>query len=73
MGRTKTITAIRGREAIDMKMLKALAIVAILSLVLVSGCTQTPSTGGVVNKATEDTAASALESELNQAIANMSE
>ncbi len=60
------------------KLITALAMIAVLSAVFISGCTQTPSsqtstTGGAINKATEDKAASALESELDQAIANMTE
>ncbi|MCX6814762.1 MAG: hypothetical protein NTY20_03905 [Candidatus Aenigmarchaeota archaeon] len=52
-----------------------LGIVAVLALVFISGCTQQPAgggTGGVISKAAEDKAAAALESELEQAIANIS-
>jgi hypothetical protein len=58
-----------------MKILKILAILAILSVVLASGCTQIPSggTGGIVSKEAEDKAAAALDSELEQAVANMTE
>ena len=52
-----------------------LAIAAVLAVVFISGCTQQPSgsvTGGAINKAAEDKAATALESELEQAIANIS-
>ena len=59
-----------------MRAITILALIAVLSVALVSGCTQTPSgtvTGNAPDKTTEDLAASALESELDQAIANMSE
>jgi molybdopterin-biosynthesis enzyme MoeA-like protein len=60
------------------KLLTLLAITAVLAAVLISGCTQSPSipsggTGGTIDKATEDKAAAALESELEQAVANMTE
>ena len=57
------------------KVLTILAITSVLAVVFISGCTQQPAgtgTGGVVNKAAEDKAAAALESELEQAIANIS-
>jgi hypothetical protein len=58
-----------------MKILKILTILAILSVVMVSGCTQTPSggTGGAVSKAAEDKATAAMDTELGQAVANMTE
>lgn len=60
--------------------LTILAVAAIMAVVLVSGCTQGPparpggnnGTGGAIDKATEDKAAAVLESELDQAVANMS-
>ena len=59
------------------KIAAVLLVAAVLSAVLVSGCTQqTPAggdiTGGVVNKAAEGAAQSAIETEMEQAIANIS-
>jgi outer membrane lipoprotein-sorting protein len=57
------------------KLIALLVVAAVLAVVFISGCTQQPSgpaTGGVINKAAEDKAAAALESELDQAVANMS-
>jgi hypothetical protein len=57
------------------KILTILGILAVVSAVFISGCTQQPAgggTGGAINKAAEDKAAAALESELEQAIANIS-
>ena len=57
------------------KIAAVLLIAAVLSAVLISGCTQQPSSGGtgnVVNKAAEGAAQSAVENEMNQAIENIS-
>ena len=66
------------------KLLALFGIAAVLAVLMLSGCTQqpyTPSGGtpsgntpsGSVNKAAEDAAASALQAELDQAVANMTE
>ncbi len=59
------------------KPIALLAVAAVLAVVLVSGCTQTPAApsggaGNVISKAAEDKAAAAVESELDQAVANIS-
>jgi type IV secretory pathway TrbL component len=62
------------------RLIAILAVAAIMAVVFISGCTQGPpaspagnnGTGGAIDKAAEDKAASALESELDQAVANMS-
>ena len=65
------------REASSMN--RAIAIftmAAVLAVVLMSGCTQQAPAGGgtgnIVNKAAEGAAQSAIEQEMNQAIANIS-
>ncbi len=61
------------------KALATLAIVAILAVVLASGCTQQPAgpDGGggatVKTSSAEDQAATVVEGELDQAVANMTE
>jgi len=56
------------------KLIALLVVAAVLAVVFISGCTQQPSggTGNIVSKAAEDKAAAALESELDQAVANIS-
>jgi len=65
----------KAREASSMnKAVTILAIAAVLAVVLISGCTQQPAgggTGGVINKAAESAAQSAIEQEMNQAIDNI--
>ena len=58
------------------KILAMLILAAVLSAVLISGCTQqtiNPIPQGTPDKATEDKTAAALESELDQALENMTD
>ena len=59
------------------KALAALAIVALLAVVFISGCTQQSTTdtttGGTMGQTREEAASATIETELDQAIANMSE
>jgi hypothetical protein len=57
-----------------MKILLALVFVALVATVLISGCTQTPATGGGTAKATgsaEDQAFNTVDQELDQALEGM--
>ena len=57
-----------------MKILLALVFVALVATVLISGCTQTPATGGGTTKATgsaEDQAFNTVDQELDQALEGM--
>lgn len=59
------------------KIAASLLVAALLSAILISGCTQEPTGGGsttgqVVSKEAESAAQSAIEQEMEQAIANIS-
>jgi outer membrane lipoprotein-sorting protein len=61
-------------------MMALFAVAAVLAVFFISGCTQNPpvpsgngGTGGSMDKSAEDKAAAALEGEVDQAVANMSE